>query len=125
MTETIHKSTLAPDTDDRFSVALRGREVGVETRCAHYGDHRDVIAIRFPCCDVFYPCYRCHRETADHDPERWPANRRSEHAVLCGRCRQTMSIAAYLEADHTCPACGAPFNPGCRSHWHRYFAVAE
>jgi uncharacterized CHY-type Zn-finger protein len=35
-----------------------------------------------------------------------------------------MSIADYLQADHTCPYCGAAFNPGCAAHHDRYFVFA-
>ena len=115
-------TTRAPATDDRFSVPLRGEAVGPATRCAHYDGPRDVIAIRFACCEVYYPCFRCHRATAAHAPTRWPAARRHEPAVLCGACGDTMSADAYLESGHTCPGCGAAFNPGCAAHHDRYFA---
>jgi len=36
---------------------VRGVDVGPETRCRHYDSELDVIAIRFPCCETFYPCY--------------------------------------------------------------------
>jgi uncharacterized CHY-type Zn-finger protein len=32
--------------------AVRGVDVD-ESRCAHYGTERDVVAIRLPCCDTF------------------------------------------------------------------------
>lgn len=117
-------TTHAPDVDDRFLVPLRGVEVDPETRCAHYDGPRDIIAIRFPCCDVFYPCAECHRAATEHEPIRWPRDRRHEPAVLCGACNETMSAAAYLQADHTCPHCGADFNPGCTAHHDRYFSFA-
>jgi uncharacterized CHY-type Zn-finger protein len=50
---------------------VRGVDVGPETRCRHYDSELDVIAIRFPCCGTFYPCYECHLAAADHEPERW------------------------------------------------------
>ncbi|WP_049979717.1 CHY zinc finger protein [Halolamina rubra] len=50
---------------------VRGVDVGPETRCRHYDSELDVIAIRFPCCETFYPCYECHLAAADHEPERW------------------------------------------------------
>ena len=118
------RTTHAPATDDRFSVPVRGVAVGPATRCAHYDGPRDVIAIRFACCDVYYPCARCHRAAADHAPSRWPAGRRHEPAVLCGACGTTMSADAYLGSDHACPHCGTAFNPGCAAHHDRYFAFA-
>ena len=116
------RTTRAPALDDRFPVPLRGVQVGPATRCAHYDGPRDVIAIRFACCDTYYPCFRCHRAVADHDPARWPEVRRDEAAVLCGACGTTMSADRYLASDHICPHCGAAFNPGCAAHHDRYFA---
>lgn len=115
-------TTQAPSTDDRFSVPLRGIAVDPATRCRHYDGPTDVIAIRFACCDVYYPCFRCHREAADHASKRWPRERRDEAAVLCGACGGTMSADTYLESRATCPGCGAAFNPGCAVHRDRYFA---
>ena len=122
MTAPARQTTQAPATDDRFSVPLRGLRVDTETRCAHYDGARDVIAIRFACCEVYYPCFRCHRDATDHEPVRWTGERRDDPAVLCGACGTTMTADAYRDADHTCPHCGAAFNPGCAAHWDRYFA---
>ncbi len=115
-------TTHAPATDARFAVPLRGCQVDRHTRCAHYDDPQDVIAIRFACCDVYYPCAQCHRATTDHSPRRLSANQTNEAAVLCGRCNGVMTAAAYLRANHMCPHCGTAFNPGCATHHDRYFA---
>ncbi len=115
------QTTHAPETDDRFEVALRGIEVDRATRCAHYATDRDVIAIRFPCCETYYPCYRCHQESADHEPHRIPESAFDDPAIRCGRCETTLSVTAYLDSDDACPACGAAFNPNCREHYDRYF----
>jgi uncharacterized CHY-type Zn-finger protein len=56
---------------------VRGVDVGPETRCRHYDSDLDVIAVRFPCCGTFYPCYECHLVAADHEPERWGDEDRS------------------------------------------------
>ncbi|MFD1514588.1 CHY zinc finger protein [Halomarina rubra] len=109
--------------DPRFDVPLCGLDVDDETRCRHYRTERDVVAMRFACCDTFYPCHACHEACADHDVERWPADRFDDPAVLCGVCRETLSVTAYLDADHACPHCGVAFNPGCAAHADRYFAV--
>jgi uncharacterized CHY-type Zn-finger protein len=106
-----------------FDVPLRGVEVGPETRCAHYHGPRDIIAVRFACCDAFYPCHACHRECADHESERWPPDQFDTSAVLCGKCGTALTIEQYLKAEHTCPACGGAFNPGCERHHDRYFQV--
>lgn len=106
-----------PDDDP----VVRGVDVGPETRCAHYDGDRDVIAIRFPCCDTYYPCFRCHEAVTDHDAERWPTAEFDRNAVRCGVCGTELSVAAYLVAGHECPECGAAFNPGCADHHDRYF----
>ena len=100
-----------------------GVDVDAETRCAHYHTDRDVIAIRFPCCETFYPCFRCHEACVDHDAERWPRDWFDEPAVLCGVCGFELTVRGYLDGDYQCPDCGAAFNPGCRRHADRYFAV--
>lgn len=97
-----------------------GPTVDDETRCIHYRTDLDVIAIRFACCGEFYPCHLCHAETADHPAQQWPVADRGEHAVLCGVCRATLTIADYLASD-SCPRCAAAFNPGCALHAPLYF----
>ena len=114
----------APAVDDRFAVPLRGVAVDPETRCAHWDDPVDVVALRFGCCETFSPCRACHAATAEHDPEPWPRDRFDEPAVLCGVCGAKLSARAYLDGDDACPDCGAAFNPGCRRHRDRYFEPA-
>jgi len=99
--------------------------VGVDdaTRCAHYDTDRDVVAIRFACCDRYYPCHACHDAIADHDPEPVPREAFGDPAVLCGACGTTLSVATYLDAEHACPACEHAFNPGCAKHADLYFDV--
>lgn len=115
------RTTESPATDDRFPVPLRGLTVDPETRCAHWDDAVDVVALRFGCCDVYYPCFECHESTADHEAEPWPVDRFGEPAVLCGACRETITAETYLAGEDACPHCGAAFNPGCRKHRDRYF----
>lgn len=100
---------------------VRGLDVNAETRCRHYRSERDVIAIRFPCCDEYYACYACHAAVADHGAERWSAGARDEPAVLCGVCGTELTIAEYLACEHVCPTCEVTFNPGCANHYDRYF----
>ncbi|WP_144796486.1 CHY zinc finger protein [Halorubrum depositum] len=148
---TDRRTTTAPATDDRFAVPLRGVAVDPETRCAHWDDPVDVIALRFGCCEAYYPCDACHDAAADHPAEPWPRDRFDEPAVLCGVCRATLSAREYLDGDgeaqrasdsrakpddseghgpsgnraspgdDACPRCGVEFNPGCREHRDRYF----
>lgn len=103
---------------------VRGVAVDAETRCAHYGTDRDVVAIAFPCCGTFYPCFRCHEEVADHDAEVWPIERREEPAVLCGACGATLAVQEYVAVD-ACPDCTRRFNPACADHYHQYFETVE
>lgn len=100
--------------------SVRGVDVDPDTRCAHYHSDRDVVAFRFACCETYFPCFRCHAETADHDVVPWPRDRFDEPSVLCGACGTTLTVPEYLEADYQCPSCDASFNPGCRDHLDLY-----
>ena len=115
------RTTRPPAFDERFPVPLRGVAVDPETRCVHWDDPVDVVALRCGGCDVYYPCFACHDEVTDHRLEPWPRDRFDEPAVLCGRCGSTLTARAYLGCGDACPACGAAFNPGCRRHRDRYF----
>ncbi|WP_254863314.1 CHY zinc finger protein [Halovivax gelatinilyticus] len=102
-------------------VRVRGVDVDDETRCRHYDGPSDVVAMRFGCCESFYPCHRCHDERTDHDGQPWPRDRFDEPAVLFGVCGSTLTPPAYFDADHRCPDCGVEFNPGCAAHRSIYF----
>lgn len=105
------------------SEEVHGIEVDAETRCAHWHSELDIIAIRFKCCGRWYPCFDCHAELADHEPEVWPKDRFSEEAILCGSCGYQLAIAEYLVCDSNCPKCRRKFNPGCANHFQIYFDV--
>jgi uncharacterized CHY-type Zn-finger protein len=102
---------------------IHGQTIDEQTRCVHYGAAEDVIAIKFPCCDRYYPCHLCHAEDADHPAEQWPFAERDTLAVVCGVCSTDLTISRYLDVE-ACPSCGAPFNPGCKLHTHLYFQTA-
>ena len=119
--DTSRETTRAPARDGRFSVPLRGIDVDEETRCAHWDGPVDVVAMRFACCETYYPCFSCHEAATDHEAVPWPVARFDEPAVLCGVCREPITAASYLSAADCCPNCGAGFNPGCREHRHLYF----
>ena len=104
-------------------VRVLGPVVDDETRCVHYRTEVDIIAIRFACCGEYYPCHRCHEESADHPATQWPLGERGERAVLCGVCRTELTIDEYLATD-ACPRCGSAFNERCRLHTHLYFETA-
>jgi uncharacterized CHY-type Zn-finger protein len=98
---------------------IRGAVVDDQTRCIHWSGPLDVVAMRFACCDEYWPCFDCHA-SADHEPAVWPLDRFDEPAVLCGVCRSELTVNEYLAVD-ACPRCGASFNPGCALHHHLYF----
>lgn len=104
-------------------IVVKGQSIDQQTRCVHYHSAIDVIAIRFKCCNTYYPCYFCHEETAGHPAEQWPRNQFDTKAILCGVCKEEMTIAAYQNCGYQCPACKAPLNPKCSNHDHLYFEV--
>ncbi|HEY4535745.1 MAG TPA: CHY zinc finger protein [Enteractinococcus sp.] len=97
-----------------------GLTVDEQTRCQHYATELDIVALKFGCCERYYPCYKCHDETAEHSRQPWPANRADEPAVLCGVCKTQLSTQQYLGQDR-CPTCASSFNPACRAHYDLYF----
>ena len=103
---------------------VRGVEVDSKTRCAHYNTERDVVALRFACCDAYYPCFRCHEAVADHPAERLLAEG-DEAAVLCGACGAELTPREFVGGEHRCPDCGAAFNPGCADHYDQYFNFGD
>lgn len=105
------------------SVEVQGIDIDAETRCAHWHSELDIIAIKFKCCGRWYPCFECHAELADHEPEVWPKDEFHTEAILCGSCGYQLTIAEYFNCDSTCPKCRRKFNPGCAKHYHLYFDV--
>ena len=100
---------------------IHGKPVGNQTRCVHWHSKLDIIAIKFKCCNQYYPCYSCHEETAFHKPEVWPKKEFDEKAIICGVCGKELSINDYMNCNNTCPNCTSLFNPGCSKHYHLYF----
>jgi uncharacterized CHY-type Zn-finger protein len=103
---------------------IRGVNLDPQTRCQHYHGATDIIAIKMKCCGVYYACKDCHAALADHPIDTWPENLWTQTAILCGACGTELTIHQYLHSDSQCPACRAHFNPGCRTHYHYYFAMA-
>ena len=99
-----------------------GATVDANTRCVHYAGPTDIVAIKFRCCERFYPCFQCHADAEAHPATQWAPAEWAERAILCGACGQTLTIEAY-RAVSACPACGSAFNDGCRLHAHLYFQV--
>lgn len=98
-----------------------GKPIDNQTRCVHWHSELDIIAIKFKCCEKYYPCFSCHEEEADHDHQVWPKSEFDQKAILCGVCGNELSIQEYLASDNTCPHCESKFNPGCSKHYHLYF----
>ncbi|WP_083205267.1 CHY zinc finger protein [Bacillus sp. FJAT-27264] len=104
-------------------VKVYGVQMDSQTRCRHYHSPIDIIAIRFACCDAYYPCYECHEEVGCHSAARWGKHQRDEKAILCGACGYQLTIHEYMTCGSLCPACKTAFNPGCQNHYHLYFEM--
>ena len=68
-------------------INVYGKVIDDNTRCEHYHSALDIIAIKFKCCDKYYPCYQCHEQTADHAAQTWNKNEWDTKAILCGICK--------------------------------------
>lgn len=102
---------------------LKGKLIDLQTRCTHYHSVLDIIAIKFKCCDTYYPCYECHTEEAGHAAAFWAKEERDTKAILCGNCKKELTITEYFNSGNQCPQCNAEFNPKCSTHYHLYFEV--
>lgn len=102
---------------------VNGALVDQHTRCKHYHKDVDIIAIKFKCCQTYYPCYKCHEEHANHPAETWEKEDFNQKAILCGQCGTEMTIQGYFNSNSVCPHCNSSFNPGCKNHAHLYFDV--
>ena len=102
---------------------MRGVNLDLQTRCAHYRGPTDIIAIKMKCCGVYYACKDCHGALADHEIAVWPETEWDQEAILCGACGFVLIIWEYMQSNSRCPACRAEFNPGCRNHYHHYFQM--
>lgn len=102
---------------------VKGTLVDDQTRCAHWHSPLDIIAIKFKCCNDYYSCYECHKETAGHEAQQWSKDERNEKAILCGVCKNELTINEYFNGPNVCPYCQSSFNPNCSRHYHLYFEV--
>jgi len=103
------------------NIIVKGKLVNGRTGCVHYHSLADVIAIKFKCCNEYYPCYYCHEEVAGHQSEKWEKNEWGRKAIFCGVCKSEMTIERYLKCNYQCPFCKIQFNPNCSRHNHLYF----
>ncbi len=102
-------------------INIKGKTVDDQARCIHYHSPLDIIAIKFKCCNNYYPCYYCHDEEQDHQAEIWEKSERDTKAILCGVCKQEISILQYLNCNNLCPNCKSKFNSKCTNHYELYF----
>ena len=116
-----HDQRQRPPARILHEAQVLGVDVDDETRCAHWRSARDIVAIKMRCCGGWYACAECHDALADHPITVWPRAAWAEAAILCGACGHRLTIEAHIGGEDRCPACGAPFNPGCRHHRHLYF----
>jgi uncharacterized CHY-type Zn-finger protein len=100
-------------------------DLDAQTRCTHYNSTLDIVAIKMKCCGAYYACKDCHEALAGHAVAVWPQDEWDQRAILCGACKKELTIAEYMRCSHRCPSCNEPFNPGCRTHHHFYFAAEE
>lgn len=103
-------------------IAVYGHTLDHQTRCVHWHSALDVIAIKFKCCNKYYPCHACHEEHAGHPAITWPVGEWDTKAILCGVCGSELTIREYKTSGNTCPRCSAAFNPACIRHADLYFA---
>ena len=104
-------------------IEVKGKLIDDETRCEHYHSPLDIIAIKFKCCNEYYPCYQCHEETTDHEAIAWKKEEWNTKAILCGVCKTELTINEYFNSNNHCSHCNAAFNPNCSRHYHLYFEV--
>jgi len=102
-------------------IKVKGKTIDDQTRCVHYHSPLDIVAIKFKCCGDYYPCYQCHEESTTHQPLVWQKEEWNAKAILCGVCKEELTISEYFNSDNHCPYCRASFNPNCNKHYHLYF----
>lgn len=66
-----------------MSPQVLGKTVVGQTRCAHDSTELNIIAIRFACRRLYYPCNLCRAECAGHLAKQWPRDEQSRSAILC------------------------------------------
>ena len=105
-------------------IEIHGSLVDEQTRCVHYNTPLDVVAVQLKCCGRYYACYLCHAKSELHDVTCWNIADYARQAVLCGVCKDLLTIEEYLSCGFSCPSCRSSFNPGCAKHFDIYFELA-
>lgn len=106
------------------NIDIIGLAIDLEGRCKHYHEKNDTVSIKFKCCNKFYPCYKCHEENVNHHTQLWGKEEFHVKAILCGICKQELTIDFYLHNDR-CNNCNAAFNLNCSRHYNKYFNTGE
>ena len=104
---------------------VKGSVLDSETRCSHYHTELDRIAIKFYCCQTYFPCYLCHEVSGCGNVKMWPHDQFDEKAILCGSCGEELTITTYRNGESKCPNCKSDFNPNCQLHEHLYFQIQK
>ena len=71
----------------------------VQWPCEHYQRH---CQVKFECCDVFYPCHRCHNNSQKCSNVKALACEATHYK--CGKCKHEEKID---ENSHHCSSCNA------------------
>jgi uncharacterized CHY-type Zn-finger protein len=104
-------------------ILVKGKVIDNQTRCSHWHSDLDIIALKFKCCNTYYPCYSCHAEDVDHEATTWEIVERDQKAILCGVCGKELTINEYMGSNNICPNCQSLFNPNCKKHYDLYFTM--
>jgi uncharacterized CHY-type Zn-finger protein len=61
------------------------------------------VAIRSPCCKMWYDCPQCHDEDQDHE-----LGHETEMVFACKSCQKCFrkDLAQFEQPDEYCPHCG-------------------
>src|SRR5690625_8025706 len=81
---------------------LKGTVLDSETRCSHYHTELDRIAIKFYCCQTYFPCYLCHKESGCGETKVWPYDKLDKKAILYGACGEELTSKSYQNMEHKC-----------------------
>lgn len=60
-------------------------------QCEHYQRR---CSVRFPCCEVFYPCHRCHNGSEACDADDKKANQATH--VKCANCGHEEEVSGFI-----------------------------
>ena len=88
--------------EERERTVARERALVQESlrwQCQHYQRR---CKVSFPCCDVFYPCHRCHNGSGACDAADMKANQATH--VKCGNCGHEEEVSTTMRMLLTSPS---------------------